>query len=106
MISRSLSMSVLALRRVRGMGVLLSARPLRGPVAVFDNHFHLPPSGLGVEGARQFEKAGGTALMLTHSPYHDLPIRRAEDHETPYDRPLELARHARGATRLHGFVAL
>jgi len=75
-------------------------------MAIFDNHFHLRPTGLGVAAAKQFEKAGGTALMLTHSPYEDIPIRRAEDYETAYARTLDLARQAREQTRLKVFVAL
>ncbi len=75
-------------------------------MAIFDNHFHLRPTGLGVGAAKQFEKAGGTALMLTHSPYQDIPIRRAEDYEAAYARTLDLARQAREATRLKVFVAL
>src|SRR2546427_11485513 len=74
-------------------------------MAIFDNHFHLRPTGLGVAAAKQFEKAGGTALMLTHSPYEDIPIRRAEDYETAYAPTLDLARQAREQTRLQGFVA-
>ena len=75
-------------------------------MAVFDNHFHLRPTGLGVEAAKQFERAGGTALMLTHSPYDDLPIGRAEDYDVAYARTLDLARRVREATRLKVFVAL
>jgi len=75
-------------------------------MAVFDNHFHLRPDGLGVEAAKQFEKAGGTALMLTHSPYPDLPVRGPEDYEAAYARTLAMASRVREATRLRVFVAL
>ena len=75
-------------------------------MAVFDNHFHLRADGLGVEAARRFEKAGGTALMLTHSPYPDLPIRGAEDYEAAFARTLALAGSVRRETRLRVFVAL
>ncbi len=75
-------------------------------MAAFDNHFHLRADGLGAEAAKAFEKAGGTALMLTHSPYPDLPIRRAEDYEAAFARTLSLAARAREATRLRVFVAL
>jgi len=75
-------------------------------MAIFDNHFHLRPTGLGVVAAKQFEKAGGTALMLTHSPYEDIPIRRAEDYGIAYARTLDLARQVREQTGLKVFVAL
>jgi len=79
---------------------------MAGRMPVFDNHFHLRPTGLGVAAAKQFEKAGGTAMMLTHSPYDDLPIRRAEDYDAAYARTLAMARQVRDATRLKVFVAL
>jgi len=75
-------------------------------MAVFDNHFHLRPDGLGVGAARQFEKAGGTALMLTHSPYKDLPIRGPADYEAAFERTLGLAEAVRRETHLRVFVAL
>ncbi len=75
-------------------------------MAVFDNHFHLRTDGLGVAAARQFEKAGGTALMLTHSPYPDLPIRGPGDYEAAFRRTLTLAETVRRETRLKVFVAL
>jgi TatD-related deoxyribonuclease len=75
-------------------------------MAIFDNHFHLRPTGLGVAAAKQFENAGGTALMLTHSPYEDIPIRRAEDYARAYARTVDLARQVRDATRLKVYVAL
>ena len=75
-------------------------------MAVFDNHFHLRPEGLGVEAARQFERAGGTAMMLTHSPYRDLPIHGPADYEAAFERTLGLAEAVRRETRLRVFVAL
>lgn len=36
---------------------------------VFDDHFHLDPSGRGVEAVKEFQRAGGTHLMLVHKPY-------------------------------------
>lgn len=75
-------------------------------VVVFDNHFHLRPSGLGVAAAKQFETAGGTALMLTHSPYDDIPIRNRDDYERAFRRTLSLAEAVRRETKLKVFVAL
>jgi TatD-related deoxyribonuclease len=75
-------------------------------VPIFDNHIHLRPEFQGVEAAKDFERAGGTAIMLTHSPYDDLPIRRAEDYERAYQKTLSMADAVRTATRLQVFVAL
>jgi TatD-related deoxyribonuclease len=73
---------------------------------IFDNHIHLRPEFRGVEAARDFERAGGTAILLTHSPYNDIPIRQAEDYEKAYRKTLSMADAVRAATRLQVFVAL
>ncbi len=73
---------------------------------VFDNHIHLRPEFLGVEGAKLFEKAGGTALLLTHSPYEDIPISHGSDYDRAYRKTLAMAEAIRAATKLQVFVAL
>jgi len=75
-------------------------------VAVFDNHIHLRASFKGVEAAKAFEKAGGTAILLTHSPYVEVPITRADDYEKAYGLTLAMADAVRAATHLQVFVAL
>src|SRR2546425_984509 len=44
--------------------------------------------------------------MLTHSPYEDIPIRRAEDYEAAYARTLDMARRVREPPRRRVFGAL
>ena len=75
-------------------------------MAVFDNHIHLRASFKGVEAARSFEKSGGTAILLTHSPYPEVPITRADDYRAAYGLTLAMADAVRAATRLQVFVAL
>ena len=67
---------------------------------------HLRPEFKGVEAAKEFERAGGTALLLTHSPYEDIPIRKAEDYERAFQKTLTMADTVRKATTLQVFVAL
>ncbi len=73
---------------------------------IYDNHMHLSPSGMGVEAAKLFEKAGGTAMMLTHIPPHDIHIRTVKDYETAFLRTLDLADAVRKGTELKVYVAL
>jgi len=75
-------------------------------VAIFDNHIHLRASFKGVEAAKTFEKSGGTAILLTHSPYAEVPITRAADYEKAYGLTLAMADAVRAATHLQVFVAL
>ncbi|HKZ89049.1 MAG TPA: TatD family hydrolase [Thermoplasmata archaeon] len=74
--------------------------------AIFDNHIHLRADHRGVEAAKDFERAGGTAFMLTHTPYDDVPIHEASDYERAYARTLRMAEAVRGATSIRVFVAL
>ena len=73
---------------------------------IFDNHIHFRPEFLGVEGAKLFEKAGGTALLLTHSPYEDVPISHGSDYDKAYRKTLAMGDAIRAATHLQVFVAL
>ncbi len=73
---------------------------------IFDNHIHFRPEFKGVEGAKAFEKAGGTALLLTHSPYEDIPINHGADYEMAYRKTLAMADAIRAGTSLKVFVAL
>jgi TatD-related deoxyribonuclease len=75
-------------------------------VPIFDNHIHLRPEFRGIEAAKDFERAGGTGILLTHSPYEDIPIRDARDYQRAYAKTLAMADAVRKATRLQVFVAL
>lgn len=75
-------------------------------MAIFDNHIHLRPEFRGVEAAKEFERAGGTAMLLTHSPYEDIPIRGPDDYDRAYGKTLGMADAVRGTTQLRVFVAL
>jgi TatD-related deoxyribonuclease len=78
--------------------------PARLPI--FDNHIHLRADHRGLEAAKDFERAGGTAFLLTHTPYDDVPIRAGADYEAAYARTLAMAEAVRRATAIRVFVAL
>lgn len=80
----------------------MSAELRRYPV--FDDHFHMDPAGRGVEAVKEFERAGGTHLMLVHKPYG--PARTLDDHARAFGTTLALADRAREATGVKVFVAL
>ncbi len=73
---------------------------------IFDNHIHLRADFQGVRAAKAFEQAGGTAILLTHMPYDEVPIRRGEDFGVAYSKTLAMADAVRAATSLQVFVAL
>lgn len=78
--------------------------PDREPI--FDNHIHLRADHRGVEAAKDFERAGGTAFMLTHTPYDDVPVREASDYGRAYAKTIRMAEAVRAATSIRVFVAL
>lgn len=77
---------------------------------VWDNHFHLDPSGKGVEAVKEFQRAGGTHMMLVHKPYHEGEgrfNRTVEDHEQQMRITLDLAAKVRREVpEVKVFVAL
>lgn len=79
---------------------------------VWDNHFHMDPAGRGVEAVKEFERAGGTHLMLVHKPYR---AQGAADwrfnttvaqHVEQMETTLSLAEAARKATGVRVAVAV
>ncbi|MCG7844124.1 MAG: TatD family hydrolase [Methanomassiliicoccales archaeon] len=65
------------------------------PFPVLDNHVHLSPSGHNVEAVKDFFKAGGTHLVLSHMPYEEAPIISSEDFAKAYAITLRMAEKAR-----------
>lgn len=91
------------------------AAPLAGPMAnaprypVWDNHFHLDPTGRGLDAVREFERSGGTHLMLVHKPYREGELRfnrTVEDHERQMRITLDLAEKVNRETGVKAYVAL
>ena len=73
---------------------------------IFDNHMHLRAEFKGVGAAKAFEAAGGTAIMLVHTPYDDIPISHGSDYDRAYRKTLQMADAVRASTALQVFVAL
>jgi TatD-related deoxyribonuclease len=57
---------------------------------VLDNHVHLQPNGRNVEAVKDFLKAGGTHLIVSHMPYHETPIRVVDDFRKAYEVTLRM----------------
>jgi len=55
-------------------------------VPILDNHVHLEPvKGRHVDSVRDFEKAGGTHIIVSHLPYDEIRVRTAEDFRRSYE---------------------
>lgn len=78
---------------------------------VWDNHFHLDPAGRGLDAVKEFERAGGTHLMLVHKPYHEADApgrlnRTVADHVRQMEITLSLAEKVNRDTPVKAYAAL
>ncbi|WP_455393046.1 TatD family hydrolase [[Eubacterium] cellulosolvens] len=75
-------------------------------VPILDNHLHLDPVGLGPKAVKEFHRAGGTHIVLSHKPYHQTPVTKAEDYQKAFGITLYLAKQVRAETEVKVFVTL
>ena len=69
-----------------------------GPIT--DDHFHVRATGSNVEAARQFERAGGTDLVLVHCPEFGQLPETGQEHREAYAWTVDMA------DRIHREVGL
>ena len=73
---------------------------------ILDNHMHLQPRGLNFKAVLEFQKAGGTHVIVTHLPHKGVRIQKAEDFKRQFDVTLDMAKKTRENTDVTVFVAL
>ncbi len=73
---------------------------------ILDNHIHLQPKGRNIEAVKDFQKAGGTHLIISHLPQKGYRIKKGEDFKAQYDITVEMAELARKNTDVKIFVTL
>jgi len=60
-------------------------------VPVLDNHVHLEPvKGRNVDAVREFERAGGTHIIISNMPYEEIATPTAEDYRKSFDITVSL----------------
>lgn len=77
---------------------------LRQPI--LDNHIHLQPMGKNYEAVKEFQKEGGTHLIVSHLPHKGHKINKPEDFKIQFDTTLKMAVLAREKTDVKIFVTL
>jgi TatD-related deoxyribonuclease len=73
---------------------------------ILDDHMHLQPNGLHVEAVKEFQRAGGTHLIVTHLPHKGYHIAQPEDWKAQFDVTVRLAEQARRETDVTVFVVI
>ncbi|MBM4236974.1 MAG: metal-dependent hydrolase [Euryarchaeota archaeon] len=74
--------------------------------SILDNHIHLQPPGKNVEALRDFSRAGGTHVILSHLPYDEVPIRYADDFKRSYQITMDIAERGRKETDVTIYAAV
>lgn len=75
-------------------------------IPILDNHLHLDPNGSGVNAILEFQRAGGTHIILCHKPYNQARITKAEDYKNAFKITLDLAERVRSETKVKVFVTV
>lgn len=73
---------------------------------ILDNHLHLRPNGRNVDAILDFQKAGGTHIILSHLPYPGHRVSKGNDFSEQYEITLKMAKLVRERTSVKVFVTL
>ncbi len=62
-------------------------------IPITDNHMHIDPRARGLEAVKEFQRSGGTHIILVTKPTWSLGIavRKPEDYLTVFDETVEIA---------------
>ena len=76
-------------------------------VPILDNHAHLEPLlGRNIEAVRDFERAGGTHIIISHLPYDHLRVSAAEDFRKGFDETVRLTGRVGSETGVKAFATV
>lgn len=73
---------------------------------ILDDHAHLSPSGNGIDAVRQFQRAGGTHLIVSHMPYGLGPIRNRDDWQREFEITCDFAERINRETDVRAFCVV
>jgi len=76
-------------------------------VPILDNHAHLEPLiGRHIEAVREFERAGGTHIVISHLPYQHLRVSSGEDFRKGFDETVRLRDRVNSETGVRAFATV
>jgi TatD-related deoxyribonuclease len=74
---------------------------------ILDNHIHLEPvRGRHVDAARDFERAGGTHLIVSHLPYEELRVRTEGDFRLAFDQTIAVKDRVNAETGVKAYATV
>jgi TatD-related deoxyribonuclease len=76
-------------------------------VPILDNHVHLEPvRGRNVEAVLEFQRKGGTHLIVSHMPYGEVRVDSPEDFRRSYDITLSLRDRVNKETDVRAYATV
>lgn len=76
-------------------------------VSILDNHAHLEPLiGRNIEAVRDFERAGGTHLVISHLPYGHVRVSTPEDFRRSFEETIRLKDRVNSETGVKAFATV
>jgi len=73
---------------------------------ILDDHFHLDPRGKRWKAVGEFERSGGTHIILVSKPYYSYPYKNIEIYQRIYETTVRLAKEAMEKTGVRIYVAV
>jgi TatD-related deoxyribonuclease len=78
-----------------------------GKVPILDNHVHLDPfKGRQVEAVKDFERVGGTHIIISHMPYEERPVKDIEGFRQGYDITIGLKDRVNSETNVQAHATV
>ena len=76
-------------------------------VPILDNHIHLEPfKGRNVESVRDFERQGGTHIVISSLPYGEAPVKMPDDFRKGYDLTVSMKDRVNKETGVRAFATV
>jgi TatD-related deoxyribonuclease len=77
------------------------------PVPVLDNHVHLEPyKGRNIDAVKDFARAGGTHLIVSHLPYDEARVHSAADFRRGYDITTSMVDRINSETTVRAYATV
>jgi TatD-related deoxyribonuclease len=77
------------------------------PIPILDNHVHLEPrKGRNLDAVRDFQRRGGTHLIVSHLPYDEVRVGSTEDFRRSYDVTVSMVGRINSETGVRAYATV
>lgn len=76
-------------------------------VPILDNHVHLEPRrGRNIDAVRDFERLGGTHVIVSHQPYDELRVNSPDDFRRSFDLTVSMVDRINSETSVKAYATV